>query len=152
VARLLPQANIDTSKVKILGTGGMDYPNAGRDQRLVGAWFPGPDPSGWTDFSQKFAKSYGQAPPRIAALAFDGVSLAIALSGAPAPPYYTAQTLSRPNGFSGVDGTFRLAPDGSVERALAILEVQKFGPSMVEPAAAAGAAPQSGLPSTTTFN
>ncbi|MFX8848638.1 hypothetical protein ABTM68_20395, partial [Acinetobacter baumannii] len=57
VARLLPQANIDTTKVKILGTGGMDYPNAGRDQRLVGAWFPGPDPSGWSDFSQKFAKS-----------------------------------------------------------------------------------------------
>lgn len=156
VARLLPQANIDTTKVKILGTGGMDYPNAGRDQRLVGAWFPGPDPSGWSDFSQKFAKSYAAAPPRIAALAFDGVSLAIALSGAAAPPYFTAQTLVRPNGFSGVDGTFRLAPDGSVERALAILEVQKFGPSMVEPAAAAAAAagtqPQSGLPATTTFN
>ena len=66
VGRLLPQANIDTQKVKILGTGGMDYPNAGRDQRLVGAWFPGPDPSGWNDFSQKFAKSYGAAPPRIA--------------------------------------------------------------------------------------
>ena len=59
IARLLPQAEIDTDKVKLIGTGGMDYPNAGRDARLVGAWYPAPDPRGWNDFSQKFAKSYG---------------------------------------------------------------------------------------------
>ena len=33
IARLLPQAEIDTEKVKLIGTGGMDYPNAGRDAR-----------------------------------------------------------------------------------------------------------------------
>ena len=81
VARLLPQAEIDTEKVKLIGTGGMDYPNAGRDARLVGAWYPAPDPRGWSDFSQKYAKTYGQAPPRIASLAYDAVNLAIALSG-----------------------------------------------------------------------
>ena len=39
IARLLPQAEIDTEKIKLIGTGGMDYPNAGRDaeagRRLV---------------------------------------------------------------------------------------------------------------------
>ncbi len=153
VGRLLPQANIDTTKVKIIGTGGMDYPNVGRDQRLVGAWFPGPDPSGWNDFSQKYAKSYGQAPPRIAALAFDGISLAIALSGDAGPNYFTPSALTRANGFSGVDGTFRLTPEGSTERGLAILEVQKFGGSVIEPpAAGTSQPPQSGLPRSTTFN
>ncbi|MDX2205134.1 MAG: penicillin-binding protein activator [Hyphomicrobiaceae bacterium] len=152
VGRLLPQANIDTSKVKILGTGGMDYPNAGRDQRLVGAWFPGPDPSGWTDFSQKFAKSYGQAPPRIAALAFDGMSLAVALAGGSGPATFTPQSLTRANGFSGIDGTFRLTPEGAIERGLAILEVQRFGPSLVEPAPAIAPAPQSGLSNPLSFN
>ena len=29
IARLLPQAEIDTEKVKLIGTGGMDYPNVG---------------------------------------------------------------------------------------------------------------------------
>ena len=53
IGRLLPQAQISTTAVKLLGTGGMDYPNAGRDAALVGAWYPGPDPRGWTDFSQK---------------------------------------------------------------------------------------------------
>lgn len=141
IGRLLPQANIDTSKIKIIGTGGMDYPNAGRDQRLVGAWFPAPDPAGWTDFSQKFAKANGQAPPRIAALAFDGVSLAIALAGTHAQTPFSRETLTRASGFPGVDGTFRLTTDGACERPLAILEVKKFGASVVQPAAGLGAAP-----------
>ena len=63
IARLLPQAEIDTDKVKVIGTGGMDYPNAGREAKLVGAWYAAPDPGGWNDFSQKYAKTYGSAPP-----------------------------------------------------------------------------------------
>ena len=80
IGRLMPQADIDTTQVKVIGTGGMDYANAGHNAGLVGAWYPGPDPRGWEDFAQKFAKSYGQAPPRIASLAYDAVSLAILLS------------------------------------------------------------------------
>ena len=132
VARLLPQAEIDTEKVKLIGTGGMDYPNAGRDARLLGAWYPAPDPRGWTDFSQKYAKSYGQAPPRIASLAHDAVSMAIALSGGADGQRYGAAQLTRPSGFTGVDGAFRLLGDGSTDRALAILEVQKFGAGIVD--------------------
>lgn len=140
VGRLLPQANIDTSKVKILGTGGMDYPNAGRDQSLQGAWFPAPDPAGWNDFAQKYARTYGQAPPRIATLAFDGMSLAAALASGPGPQPFTTATLTRPAGFTGVDGTFRLTST-TCERPLAILEVQKFGASILEPAGAMNTAP-----------
>ena len=132
VARLLPQAEIDTAKVKLIGTGGMDYPNAGRDARLLGAWYPAPDPRGWSDFSQKYAKSYGQAPPRIASLAHDAVSLAIALSGGAEGQRYGAEQLTRPTGFTGVDGAFRLLPDGGTDRTLAILEVQKFGAGIVD--------------------
>ena len=140
VGRLLPQANIDTRKIKILGTGGMDYPNAGRDQSLQGAWFPAPDPAGWNDFAQKFAKAYGQAPPRIATLAFDGMSLAAALSAGGGVQAFTTASLTRPAGFTGVDGTFRLTST-TCERPLAILEVQKFGASIIEPAGAMNTGP-----------
>lgn len=133
IARLLPQAEIDTERVKLIGTGGMDYPNAGRDAPLVGAWYPGPDPRGWSDFSQKYAKTYGQTPPRIAGLAYDAMTLAIALSAAGEGQPYSAAQLTRATGFTGVDGAFRLLPDGSTDRSLAILEVQKFGAGVVEP-------------------
>ena len=145
IGRLLPQAEIDTSKVKLIGTGGMDYPNAGRDAKLVGAWYPGPDPRGWNDFAQKYAKSYGQAPPRIASLAYDAVTLAVALSGGAEGQRYTAAQLTRASGFTGVDGSFRLLGDGSAERALAILEVQKFGAGIVDaPQALPSSVPPSG--------
>jgi ABC-type branched-subunit amino acid transport system substrate-binding protein len=133
VGRLLPQADIDTQKVKLIGTGGMDYPNAGRDARLVGAWYPGPDPRGWSDFAQKYAKSYNQSPPRIASLAYDAVSMAIALSSGEGR--FTAASVTRASGFNGVDGAFRLLPDGTTERSLAIHEVQKFGTGVLDPAA-----------------
>jgi branched-chain amino acid transport system substrate-binding protein len=140
IGRLLPQAEIDTEKVKLVGTGGMDYPNAGRDPRLAGAWYPGPDPRGWTDFAQKYAKSYNQSPPRIASLAYDAVSLAIALSSG-GEGRFTAAALTRESGFTGVDGAFRLLPDGTTERALAILEVQKFGTGVLEPATSSRSKP-----------
>src|SRR5262249_19578952 len=124
-------------QVKLIGTGGMDYPNAGRDPGLVGAWYPGPDPRGWTDFAQRYAKSYGQSPPRIASLAYDAVTLAIALAGGAEGQRYSAASVTRPNGFTGIDGAYRLLADGTADRSLAILEVQQFGASIVESAPSA---------------
>ncbi|HWB45311.1 MAG TPA: penicillin-binding protein activator [Hyphomicrobiaceae bacterium] len=143
IARLLTQAKIDPQRIKLIGTGGMDDPSLGRDPMLVGAWYPGTDARGWNDFSQKFAKSYGQPPPRIAALGYDAMNVAVALAqGADGQPY-TAAALTRASGFTGIDGAFRLLPDGTMQRALAILEVQKSGSSIIEPAPAlqGGAAP-----------
>ena len=148
IARLLPHAKIDVAKVKLLGTGGMDYPNAGRDKSLIGAWYPGPDPRGWSDFAQKYAKTYGQGPPRLAGAAYDAVNLAIALSG---EGRYTASSLTRTGGFAGIDGPYRLLADGSTERALAILEVQRFG-SMVVEAAPSGPSPPAATASGKGFN
>lgn len=128
LGRLLPQAQIDTQQVKLISTGGLDYPNAGRDAALIGAWYPGPDPRGWSDFAQRYAKSYGQTPPRIASLAYDAVNMAIALSSG----QYTSETLARASGYTGIDGPYRLLPDGTTDRSLAILEVQQFGASIVE--------------------
>ena len=139
LARLMPQAEIDSTAVKVLGTGGMDYANAGHNAGLVGAWYPGPDPHGWEEFAQKFAKSYGQAPPRIASLAYDAVSLAITLSGsANEAERYALAALTRQSGFTGVDGPYRLLADGTAERGLAVLEVQKIGAGIIDAPPALG--------------
>jgi branched-chain amino acid transport system substrate-binding protein len=134
LGRLLPIAKIDTRKVKVVGTGGMDYPNAGRDAALVGAWYPGPDPRGWSEFAQKYARTYQGAPPRIAGFAHDAMSLAIALARDPSGQGFSAAALTRAGGFTGIDGAYRLLPDGTTDRALAILEVQKFRPTVIEAA------------------
>jgi ABC-type branched-subunit amino acid transport system substrate-binding protein len=145
VGRLLPQAEIDTDEVKLIGTGGMDYPNAGRDPKLVGAWYPGPDPQGWNEFSEKYAKTYGQSPPRIASLAHDAVSIAVTLAAGGETARYTGEAITRASGFTGIDGAFRLLPDGTAERALAILEVKKFGAGVIDPAPALHSGPAAGV-------
>jgi ABC-type branched-subunit amino acid transport system substrate-binding protein len=141
IGRLLPMLQIDTAKVQVLGTGGMDYPAITRHKGLIGAWYPGPNPNGFNDFSQKYAKSYGESPPRIASLAYDAVNVASALSSMPADQRFNAANLTRAQGFKGVDGTYRLLPDGTTDRPLAIFAVQKGGVTMIEPAPAEAPAP-----------
>ena len=134
LAPLLASTDLTGARVQLLGTGQWDYPNIGGEKALVGGWYPAPDPKGWSNFTQRYAKTYGAAPPRLASLAYDAVSLAVSLSqGAPGERYAPAQ-LTRSSGFAGVDGLFRLLPDGTCERGLAILEVHEGGPQVIDPA------------------
>jgi ABC-type branched-subunit amino acid transport system substrate-binding protein len=134
LAPLLPYAEVDVKAVKLLGTSGWDYAGLGKEQGLVGAWFPAPDPKGWTGFTKRYVETYGDVPPRLATLAYDAVSLAISLSKNPAGSRFTPAALTRSNGFAGVDGLFRLRPDGTSERGFAVLEVQKYGNQVVDQA------------------
>ncbi len=131
---LIAYSGIDTSKVKLLGTGAWEFPNIGRDEAFAGGWYPGPDPAGWRSFAERFAKTFGVAPPRVASLAYDAVGAAVSLSAHPRGVRFTTANLTRAGGFSGVDGVVRFGPNGLSERGLAILEVQKFGSAVVESA------------------
>ena len=134
LAPLMPYFEIDTKTIQLIGTGRWNYANIGREKPLIGGRFPAPDPSGWRDFTQKFVKTYGKAPPRIASLSYDAVSLAISLANKPKNERFSSRQLTRDSGFAGVDGLFRFRSNGVSERGLAILEVQKFGPRILEPA------------------
>jgi len=130
---LLSYANLDTSRVKLLGTGGWDLPNLGRNAVFVGGWFASPEPRGWRDFSERFARTYGMAPPRIASIAYDAISIAAQFANAPSGARFTMANLTRPTGFAGVDGPIRLLPSGLAERGLAVLEVQPVGATVIDP-------------------
>ena len=100
----------DQRSVQFIGTGQWDYPNIGGERALIGGWYPAPDPKGWSGFVERYSKTYGAAPPRIASLGYDAVSLAVSLSPKPPGQRYTTTQLTRSSGFSGVDGLFRLLP------------------------------------------
>ena len=134
LAPLLPYSAVDTTAVKVIGTSGWDYTGVGKEQALVGGWFSAPDPKGWTDFTKRYVETYGDVPPRLATLAYDAVSLAISLSNNPKGSRFTASTLTRGSGFAGVDGLFRLRPDGTSDRGFAILEVQRYGNQVIQAA------------------
>jgi ABC-type branched-subunit amino acid transport system substrate-binding protein len=125
---------LDTRKVKLLGTGAWDFPSIGRDDAFVGGWYPSPDPIAWRAFAERFARTFGNAPPRIASVAYDAVGLAIGLASSPPGARYTVANMTRPHGFTGVDGIVRFGETGLSERGLAVLEVQKFGAAVADPA------------------
>jgi ABC-type branched-subunit amino acid transport system substrate-binding protein len=134
LAPLLASAGVTSSKVQFIGTGQWDYPNVGSQPALVGGWYPAPDPKGWSSFAQSYAKTFGGTPPRIASLGYDAISLAVSLSQNPKGQSYTFPQLTRASGFAGTDGLFRLLPDGTSERGLAILEVRPGTPQVISPA------------------
>ncbi len=134
ISALIPYYEINTEQVQLLGTGLWDYPNIGKEKPLVGGWYPAPDPKGWRAFTQRYVKTYEKTPPRLASLAYDAVSLAVSLSTNPKGQRYTARQITRASGFAGVDGLFRLLSDGTSQRGLAVLEVQKFDSRTVDPA------------------
>jgi ABC-type branched-subunit amino acid transport system substrate-binding protein len=134
IAPLLASEGAANGQVQMIGTGQWDYPNIGSERALIGGWYAAPDPKGWSGFVEKYAKTYGAPPPRIASIAYDAVSLAVSLSPNPPGQRYTTAQLTRPSGFTGIDGLFRLLYDGTSERGLAILEVREGGPRVIDPA------------------
>jgi ABC-type branched-subunit amino acid transport system substrate-binding protein len=134
IAPLLPYYNMDT--IQILGTGLWDGQAVGAEPTLVGAWFAAPDPDLRADFVRDYRENFGQAPPRLATLAYDAVSLAAFLARSRDGDAYAMRSLTDPSGFIGADGIFRFGPDGVAERGLAVLEVTPGGAEVRDPAPA----------------
>jgi hypothetical protein len=133
LAPILPYYSVDTDTVKVIGTGRWDFTGIGRQKALLGSWFPATDPARWKQFAAGYADTYNEPPPKMASLSYDAISLATSLSGNPKARRFSAGQLTRQSGFSGINGLFRLLPDGTSERGFAILEVGKFGPQVIDP-------------------
>jgi branched-chain amino acid transport system substrate-binding protein len=125
---------VDPKSVQLIGTGVWDTPGIGSDPMLRGAWYAAPDPARRADFERKYVATYGRPPQRLATLAYDAVSLAAQLARLKPGGDFSAEAIANPNGWSGVDGVFRLLPDGRTERALAVIEVQGDRGVVVSPA------------------
>jgi ABC-type branched-subunit amino acid transport system substrate-binding protein len=129
----LAAAGIDAHSVRMLGTGLWDTPDIGaQDPALIGGFYAASDGAGRRNFVNAYQSTYGQEPPRLATLAYDATALAAILARRNAP--YDQASLTNPNGFAGVDGIFRLTPQGLAERGLAVNEVTASGPRLLDPA------------------
>ena len=135
LAPLLPYYNVDISRIKLLGVSSWNNPRLTREPALRGGWFAAPDPEIARNFENRFAGAFGSAPPRLASLAYDATLLSARLAReSRRRNRFAAEAITDPNGYFGADGLFRLNADGSVERGLAILEIQPGGIQVVDPA------------------
>jgi branched-chain amino acid transport system substrate-binding protein len=119
--------------LKIIGSGQWDSSDTLRlSSFLKEGIFASTDPQERQNFDTRFQSAYGYKPPRIATLSYDAVALAVAL----ADKGYTPQNLTFSQGFSGIEGLFRLNSQGLNERGLSVLEVTPSGFRTLSPSAA----------------
>lgn len=131
--------------VHVLGTGLWDVPDlAAHNSFLVGGWYAASDPTARRKFISAYVSAYGQEPPRLVTLAYDATALAASL--AKHGSSFNVHDLTNPNGFAGLDGIFRLTPQGLTERGLAINEVTSEGARVVDLSPTSFTAPTEDVP------
>jgi branched-chain amino acid transport system substrate-binding protein len=134
LARQVKEAESNTKPVQLLGSGLWDVPDLGSEPALIGGWFAAAPPEARRVFEQHFRAVYGHDPPRLASLGYDAAALAAVLARGTGGERFSQQAILNPSGFTGVDGLFRFAPSGLVQRGLAVLQVAPQGDVVISPA------------------
>ena len=127
LAPLLPYYDIDTAEIRLLGTGRWDDTKVHLEPALLGGWFAGADRVAAAEFRLRYGATFGHPPPRLASLAYDAMALAAVLAQEAGGPDFSARAITNPDGFVGSDGIFRFGPDGTAERGMAVLEIERNG-------------------------
>jgi ABC-type branched-subunit amino acid transport system substrate-binding protein len=133
VVQTLNANGIDTKRVQLLGTGLWEDAQIFSNPGLDGAWYAGPDSTGFRSFSARYRAKFGQDPVRTASLTYDAVALVAALAKTQGKQAFTETVLTNSSGFTGIDGLFRFRPDGTNQRGLAVLRVSPTGGQIVSP-------------------
>ena len=127
VADALTTAGANLKRVQLLGTGLWDSPRVFNSATMHGGLYAAPDPSGFRAFSGRYSSKYGAQPVRTATLAYDAVALVAALARTQGGQRFSADVLTNPSGFAGIDGLFRFRSDGTNQRGLAVMRVASGG-------------------------
>ncbi|MGR3623426.1 penicillin-binding protein activator [Pseudophaeobacter sp.] len=135
LTQLLPEAGVKPEDVQYIGLTRWDVPA----QTLAlpgvqGGWFAMPDPGQAQRFRDRYQSTYGSTPHAIGGLAYDGIAAIGALVGAGKADALTAAALTQGAGFQGTGGIFRLRPDGTNDRGLAIATIQEQKVVVIDPA------------------
>ena len=135
LTQLMPEAGVDPAVTQYIGLTRWDIPSQTLSLPGVqGGWFALPDPNKTSQFRARYQGTYGAAPHPIGGLAYDGIAAIGALVGAGKSDALTGAALTQGSGFQGTGGIFRLRPDGTNERGLAVATIQEQKVVVIEPA------------------
>ena len=135
LAGLLPENGVSPATTQFIGLQRWDIPsNALALPGVQGGWFALPDPGLSNRFASRYRARYGAAPHPIAGLAYDGIAAIGALAKSGRANALTSTALTQSQGFVGVNGIFRLRPNGTNQRGLAIAQIQNNQAVVIDPA------------------
>ncbi len=132
-SQMLPEQGISPEDTQFIGLTRWDIPPQTLDLPGVqGGWFALPDPARSAQFNSRYQAAYGSAPHPIGSLAYDGIAAIGALVAQGRG--LGSDDLTQASGFQGTGGVFRLLPDGTNERALAVATIQNGEVVVIDPA------------------
>ena len=125
--------DVYSPKVRFLGTTVWESTDLSRETMANGSWFPAMPKAHSSYFSSKYAETFGEKPASIYSLAYDAVALAASL--AKKNPEDLTPYITSSEGYAGVNGIFRILPNGLNEHSLDIYEVSENGNVVVQKSA-----------------
>ncbi len=134
VTQALAASGVNLKRLQLLGTGLWDDARIFAEPTLQGGWYAAPDSTGFRNFAGRYRTRFNQDPARAATLAYDAVTLVIALAKTQGEKRFSPEVLTNPAGFAGIDGIFRFRTDGANERGLAVMRVGPTGGEIISPA------------------
>jgi hypothetical protein len=135
ITQMLSENGLAPGMTQYVGLTRWDIPSATLALPGVqGGWFALPDPALYAQYQSRYNAMFGEAPHPISGLAYDGMAAIGALTQKAKGGVISKSALTQSNGFVGVNGVFRLLPDGTNERALAVAQVQNGTPVVIDPA------------------
>ena len=128
IASLLSFYDVDQPAVRLLGLSNWaQTANIEAEPSLSLSWYAAPPRDERESFFRRYREFYGRPPAAIASLAYDATALAIVLAQSKSGVAFSLDRLVQPYGFLGVDGLFRLRPEGVAERVFEIREITRKG-------------------------
>lgn len=133
--QLLPEAGVNPATTQYMGLARWDVPTHILSMPgAQGGYFTLPDTAAKNAFDSRYRAQFGQEPHPLAGLAFDGIAAIGALVRQGRSDALTARALTQNSGFQGANGVFRLRPDGTNERGLAVATVRNNQVTILDPA------------------
>ncbi len=135
LAELLPENGITPENAQFIGLQRLDIPSSALSLKgLQGAWFATPSPALVQQFNNRYQAAYGAQPNALAGLAYDGIAAIGALVARGNANALTTSALTQSAGFAGVNGPFRLLPNGTNERGMAVAQIRNNQVIVIDPA------------------
>jgi len=128
VAPMFEYFNVAQPDIWLLGTDIWESAARPIPKDLIGSRYISSSSPAWSGFQSRFQKTFSQQPAQLAAAAYDAVNVVITEQIETGRTSLDAAFLTRPQGFEGINGTFRFLSSGMNERTIQIVELRKDGP------------------------
>lgn len=135
LAEFLLSKGLPIKDIKLLGLSRWDIPQSTLNTPgLRNGWFTVPDGAAINNFNKRYKKVYGKPPHPLAGFAYDGMKIFATLLGEGNIGAAQRSQLTRPQGFKGASGAFRLQNNGTAQRALSVAEASAGALRIISPA------------------